>query len=279
MTRPRPQLDTAGVSPSRWRLPPRAIAVRLFLTCWLVYALHFATNIVREIYPALSLGDHFSFRVDEYANMHPDLFEKEGYGWHIGNNPGASEYNRLANGALKYAQVIQGQASKLKLGVSLDDPRGLTVTGGLPFFGGPGNNYSMHAIATLADRLPNSGGLGYIGANGGYLSKHSMGVYGTSPPPRGFLVADTRDAQARIDAAALPIAISAQGPAEVVASTVAYARDGSVARVPVIATLEDGRRVAADADESIRPSLAGVSLVGARIRISGSPPTYRVEAR
>jgi hypothetical protein len=73
-----------------WLYPPRGIAVRLFLTCWLVYALHFATNIVREIYPALALGDHFSFRVDEYANMHPDLFEKEGYGWHIGNNPGAS---------------------------------------------------------------------------------------------------------------------------------------------------------------------------------------------
>jgi len=71
-------------------MPPRAIALRLFLTCWIVYVLHFATNIVREIYPALALGDHFSFRVDEYAHMHPDLFEKEGYGWHIGNNPGAS---------------------------------------------------------------------------------------------------------------------------------------------------------------------------------------------
>jgi len=66
------------------------MALRIFLTCWLVYALHFATNIVREIYPAVALGDHLSFRVDEYANMHPDLFEKEGYGWHIGNNPGAS---------------------------------------------------------------------------------------------------------------------------------------------------------------------------------------------
>jgi hypothetical protein len=73
-----------------WHYPPRGIALRLFLTCWLVYALHFASNIVREIYPALALGDHLSFRVDEYANMHPDLFEKPGYGWHIGNNPGAS---------------------------------------------------------------------------------------------------------------------------------------------------------------------------------------------
>lgn len=71
-------------------LTARQIAVRLFFTCWIVYALHFATNTVREIYPALALGDHFSFRVDEYANMHPDLFDKPGYGWHIGNNPGVS---------------------------------------------------------------------------------------------------------------------------------------------------------------------------------------------
>ena len=73
-----------------WRLPPRAIATRLFMTTWLVFTLHFATNTVREIFPALALGDHLSFRVDEYAHMHPDLFEKEGFGWHIGNNPGAS---------------------------------------------------------------------------------------------------------------------------------------------------------------------------------------------
>ncbi len=73
-----------------WRFTTRGLAWRLFLTCWLVYALHFATNTVREIYPAMAIGDHFSFRVDEYANLHPDLFEKEGYGWHINNNPGAS---------------------------------------------------------------------------------------------------------------------------------------------------------------------------------------------
>jgi hypothetical protein len=67
-----------------------SVAVRLFLTCWLVYALHVATNTVREIYPALSIADHLSFRVDEYAGMHPDLFEKPGFGWHINSNPGAS---------------------------------------------------------------------------------------------------------------------------------------------------------------------------------------------
>ena len=31
------------------------------------------------------------------------------------------------------------------LGLDGDDPRGLTLTGGLPYFGGPGNSYSLHA--------------------------------------------------------------------------------------------------------------------------------------
>ena len=91
-TAPEPtRLDTSVRSyPEPWIFPSRSVARRLFFTCWLVFALHFATNTVREIYLALGIGDHFSFRVDEYAHMHPDLFEKEGYGWHIGNNPGVS---------------------------------------------------------------------------------------------------------------------------------------------------------------------------------------------
>ena len=82
------QTDYPILSDSRY--PARGIAIRIFITCWLVYAAHFTTNIVREIYLTLSIGDHASFQVNEYANMHPDLFEKEGYGWHIGNNPGVS---------------------------------------------------------------------------------------------------------------------------------------------------------------------------------------------
>jgi hypothetical protein len=76
----------------------RQVATRLFFTCWLIYSIHLATNTVREIYLALSIADHLSFRVDEYANLHPDLFEKPGYGWHIGANPGGSML-----GAIPYA--------------------------------------------------------------------------------------------------------------------------------------------------------------------------------
>ncbi len=47
---------------------------RLFLIAWILYSLNFATNIVREHYPAFSLAEHGTFRVDEYQGFHPDIF-------------------------------------------------------------------------------------------------------------------------------------------------------------------------------------------------------------
>ena len=68
------------------------------------------------------------------------------------------------------------------LGIAVDDPRRLTVTGGLPFFGGPGNNYSMHAVVQMVNRLrDHPGGYGFVGANGGAMHKYSVGIYSTNP--------------------------------------------------------------------------------------------------
>lgn len=71
-------------------LTARQIGWRLFWTCWIVYSLHMATDIVREHYPAVALGDRFSFDLQDFCGLHPDLFETPGRGCHIGNNPGAS---------------------------------------------------------------------------------------------------------------------------------------------------------------------------------------------
>ena len=66
----------------------------------------------------------------------------------------------------------------------------LTLTGGLPYFGGPGNSYSLHGIAeTVAQMRDRPGAFGLVGANGGIMSKYSVGVYSTEPanwvPDRG----------------------------------------------------------------------------------------------
>ncbi|MEA1619115.1 acetyl-CoA acetyltransferase [Erythrobacter sp. T5W1-R] len=63
-----------------------------------------------------------------------------------------------------------------------DDPRGLTLTGGLPFFGGAGNNYSAHAIAEAVQRVRGDrGSFALVGANGGWMSKYATGIYSTEP--------------------------------------------------------------------------------------------------
>jgi acetyl-CoA C-acetyltransferase len=68
------------------------------------------------------------------------------------------------------------------LGLDGDDPRGLTLTGGLPYFGGPGNSYSLHGIAeTVIQMRDRPGKFGFVGANGGILSKYSVGIYSTEP--------------------------------------------------------------------------------------------------
>ena len=89
-----------------------------------------------------------------------------------------------------------------EIGLSPLDPRGVTVTGGLPCFGGPGNNYSLHAIAEMVTTLRGAGaGHGLVTANGLYLTKHSLGLYSTEPPAQPWQDIDSGVLQQRIDAA------------------------------------------------------------------------------
>jgi MFS family permease len=71
-----------------------AFRVRLFLTCWIVYSLHFATDFVREHYLVLSMVEDHSYRLDKYMGMHVDIFENPPHatepGAHHGANPGMS---------------------------------------------------------------------------------------------------------------------------------------------------------------------------------------------
>ncbi len=124
------------------------------------------------------------------------------------------------------------------LGIPADDARPLTVTGGLPYFGGAGNNYSMHAIASMVRRLRAAPGeVGLVAANGGFLSKYSVGIYSTRPAPwRGF---DSKALQAEIDA--WPAPPLAQGEGEGVVRTYTIDYSGPTPVGTVIGRLNEGR--------------------------------------
>jgi acetyl-CoA C-acetyltransferase len=68
------------------------------------------------------------------------------------------------------------------LGLAADDPRPLTVTGGLPYHGGPGSNYCAHSIATMVERLrAEPGALGLVSGVGMHMAHHVFALYSTSP--------------------------------------------------------------------------------------------------
>jgi acetyl-CoA C-acetyltransferase len=134
-----------------------------------------------------------------------------------------------------------------ELGLSLDDPRGLTVTGGLPYMGGPGNNYVMHSVAVMHRRLTdNPGDYGLITGNGWYLTKQSTGVYSTTPPDKPFEREDPAVLQREIDALPHPDVIeSPQGNATIETYTVVHKREGPFMAI-VVGRDANGRRFAAN---------------------------------
>jgi len=155
------------------------------------------------------------------------------------------------------------------VGIALDDPRGLTVTGGLPFFGGPGNNYVSHAIATMTKRMRGeSEAIGFVSGVSYYMSKHAVGIYSSKPPPNGWRYVDTKDAQEQLDASLPEIAAEAEGDAVVDAFTVEHDKAAGPVRAPAYATLPDGRRVVATpGDPELPKALSGRSLVGEKVNV------------
>ncbi|WP_414729009.1 acetyl-CoA acetyltransferase [Zhongshania aliphaticivorans] len=155
------------------------------------------------------------------------------------------------------------------MGLDWTTDKPLTVTGGLPFFGGAGNSYSTHAIASLTDALrskPQDYGL--ITANGGFLSKQSVGIYSAQVPSKPCHNADP-DLQAKFNA--LPraeLVEQADGVGSIETYTLVYNR-GVATLGMVVGRLDDGRRFLANTeDESSLAIMAGESeLIGRKVQV------------
>lgn len=106
----------------------RMVGWRLFLTVWLTYSLFVTTNVVRETYLAVSLGERLSVRVDKYGGLHPDLFEVPGRGWYINSNPGTSivgavPYGLFVRPVIALAVKLRPEIAAPKPPATYDDPR------------------------------------------------------------------------------------------------------------------------------------------------------------
>ncbi len=168
------------------------------------------------------------------------------------------------------------QIGAQELGLALDDPRGLTVTGGLPYAGGPGNNYAMHSVVVMAQKLRASpGAYGLVTANGWYLTKQSTGIYSTTRPNKPFERDTSGRLQSEINALAHPTVIEKpSGSATIETYTVVHGREGYMLGI-VIGRDSENRRFVAQTpkDPTILASLEASEGVGRPGRVAYSAET------
>lgn len=151
-------------------------------------------------------------------------------------------------------------------GLALDDPRPFTLTGGLPYFGGPGASYSLHGIVSMVERCrdhPDEIGL-VVGLGG--MPNDFAGVVLSAGAPRhvpGFVEVEAPTA------GNVPTAFDVVGPAVCEATTLGFGPDGHVDVAPMLARLATGERVGARPAPGLDlDALAGVELVGTPIDLT-----------
>lgn len=149
-------------------------------------------------------------------------------------------------------------SSMAELGIDhTTETRPLTVTGGLPFFGGPGNNYSMHGLVSMTEWLrAHPGEAGLVLANGGWMTKEAVGVWSTARP----------DAFTPVEPYAQPtetVTIASDVSSGTVESyTVTYGKDGPMSGIIFARTPSGERFLAVAAPEAMSRLLEEDSPVG-----------------
>ena len=146
------------------------------------------------------------------------------------------------------------QMAAAELGLSVDDPaRPLTLTGGLTFGGGPGNNYTSHGIARGGRRAAGRarGARRSSPASGGTPRSTPSGSTRRAPRPTAAPAPSpgatssprsTHCPQCRVDA-------EATGPVRVETYTVTFDRDGAPERGILACRTGDGSRAWGNVDD------------------------------
>jgi acetyl-CoA C-acetyltransferase len=172
------------------------------------------------------------------------------------------------------------QVATRALDIAADDPRPLTVTGGLGFAGGPVNNYPTHGIARMVEVLrTDPASCGCTTALGWYVTKHAAAVWSASPPERGFRRVDPATTQARVDPQPRrePAGLI-DGGVTIEATSVNFERDGSPVLGIVSALTGDGRRALANTrDPGLLAALTTEAHEGRAARVTNDGTTNTIQ--
>lgn len=149
--------------------------------------------------------------------------------------------------------------------IGLDDPRPISLTGALPFHGGPGSNYMSHSISAVVEGIrAGSFSSAMVTGVGMHMTKHVAGVWSGDRGDRGPS-SDSDPQRAVLDDVESPmIRDEVDGTAQVDTASALHDRDGTAASVVAICTLPDNTRCyAISTDSDVIDAVLSGEWVGA----------------
>lgn len=150
--------------------------------------------------------------------------------------------------------------------LGLQQGRDLSVTGGMPFGGGPYNNYVLQSTARMAQLLREHGGTGLTSSVSGIVTKQGFGIWSSHAPGRPFHWADVTSRVAK-EVEVREVVQGVEGLGRIAGYTVLGSKNSPATGIAIV-DLRDGRRaVAVSTDEPLLALLQSTERVGAPVQL------------
>ena len=147
--------------------------------------------------------------------------------------------------------------------LNLTDIRDKTITGAMPFAGGPLNSYVLHSTAKLIEKLRENNGVGIITGVSGMMTKQSFALWSKNPQIN-FLFKDFTE-EAKISDIPIELSDLEEGEGKIIGYTIINI-EGTNKAIMYIDTLNDKRKLITSSDKTIINLMEKKEWVGKKIK-------------
>src|SRR5579871_250793 len=173
-------------------------------------------------------------------------------------------------GAAELYSCFPSALQSFALDLGLGDACPLTVTGGMPFAGGPYNHFSLSGVARMAEVLRTAGSerrIGLVANLSGIFGKQACALFSNVPGASGFRYEDVTAAVAD-EERPIPLAGDHVGPATIVGYTVVYQGTAPSHAIAVCDTPTGERTVVRSDEPSLLERMTREEFCGRTVRVA-----------
>jgi acetyl-CoA C-acetyltransferase len=148
--------------------------------------------------------------------------------------------------------------------LNVPDNKDKTITGGMPFAGGPLNNYMLHATAQMLMKIrKNTNEIGLITGVSGMMTKQALAIWGKEP----VMDFESMDVTAEAEKLEIPVPMSdlKQGNARIIGCTTLYEKINPIKAIFYAEDTQGHRLVLTSTDNELITKVEKEECVGKKI--------------